>query len=1109
MKCPNCNSNNSPDTHFCKKCGFPLDPSKNKSNSQTKTLSYQTMQLKKGSIFANRYEVIDEIGQGGMGRVYRVFDKKIEEDIALKLIRMEIATNSHAIERFRNELKIARKISHKNVCRMFDLNEYSGIHYITMEYVEGEDLNSLINRTEKISPIKSIDIGIQICKGLIEAHEIGTIHRDLKPKNIMIDKEGNAHIMDFGIAHSTETDGVTEVGKTVGTPRYMSPEQISGQELDQRSDIYSLGIMMYELLTGQTPFEGDNFVNIKKKKKTEIPKSPIEVESKIPKKLNDVILKCLKKDREKRYQSTKELLSELININKEISLKKIIHRDKQKERSSLIVFLKNRKKLAIFTLMLAVLIISVLALFTMKNTGLFNKNNSYITNIKELIEINDFTAAFQMAKEAEEISPEDSRLRKIWPIISKEISIHTNPEGAEIFYKDVLKDQEEWHYIGTTPIEKVKIPKGNLLWKSEKNGYKTIPMELEPKKDILNWDLTRAKRLFKIKDILKSNKIIKINGGTEENLEKGMTGKIFSKITNEQINSEAQIVGSFILTDINEMEATAEIIDQKANIDKDCPIRFDTQPKVLLSISCNQKNAQVHINDVYKGLTDLKLLLEPQVYNLKISKQNYIRYTKEIELFPYQNSNLNVFLKPTSQSSSGLNVTTTPDGAEVIFGDSQTPVGKTPFKKKLDPGNYTIKLHLADYKEEIYSFEIKSGEKINRHFNLKPQIGTLVIESEPSGADVYIDDESEPAGITPFKINLPPKKYNIRLAQEGLEEQQHEVSIKIGETISKHYKLNKKSDSAYLLVINTVPPDANVYINNEKQNKKTPLNIKLDIPRVKLKIEKENFKPYESIVDLDEPVEIIDQRLEKLEMAKLIISSYRQASINLDGESVDTTVPPELKINVYEGLHTIRFVFDENLFIDRTAELKGGETKRIHCDEEVYNNLIKENVRYEFGAWPKAEVRIDENHLRDSIPPIRTKWMDAGIHKISYKFENSLEIIINDMVDKGIKKKFHVSYEEQDIQDLGNFNLIQEKIGYLKEFIIIESNQSIDISIDNKLKHKVTRNNRVTFPIEDKNISQIGLAINQNNVDSKTEINIIKTKEKRLFKFDVKINIIK
>ncbi len=318
MKCTQCNSENSDTQQFCGGCGAQLTKPEEFAPPITKTLETPREELTSGSLFAGRYQIIDELGKGGMGKVFRVLDKKLNEEVALKLIKPEISSDKNTVERFRNELKLSRKIIQKNIARMFDLNEEKGTHYITMEYVRGEDLKRLIRKIGQLSAGQALPIAKQICEGLGEAHRLGVVHRDLKPQNVMVDEEGNARIMDFGIARSIESKGITDAGVMIGTPEYMSPEQVEGKEVDLRSDIYSLGVILYEMVTGKVPFEGDTPFTIGVKHKSEKPKDPREINTHIPEDLSVVILKCLEKDKEKRYQSAAEVRSELENIEKGI-----------------------------------------------------------------------------------------------------------------------------------------------------------------------------------------------------------------------------------------------------------------------------------------------------------------------------------------------------------------------------------------------------------------------------------------------------------------------------------------------------------------------------------------------------------------------------------------------------------------------------------------------------------------------------------------------------------------------------------------------------------------------------------------------------------------------
>ena len=320
MKCPKCQHENPADTRFCGQCGTQITYLEDISASQTKTAQTQAKEIDRGAVLASRYEIIELLGRGGMGNVYRVVDTKINEEIALKFLNPAIA-DEKMIERFKNELKLARKISHKNICRMYDLGDVEGSPYITMEYVTGEDLRGMIKMTGQLSVGRAISIAKQVCEGLAEAHRLGVVHRDLKPRNIMIDKEGNARIMDFGIARSIKVKGITRAGSIVGTPEYMSPEQVKGEKVDQRSDIYSLGIILFEMVTGQVPFEGDTSLSIALKHEKEIPPDPREFNAQISKDLSHVILKCLEKDKDRRFQGARELFSDLSKIEEEIPTK--------------------------------------------------------------------------------------------------------------------------------------------------------------------------------------------------------------------------------------------------------------------------------------------------------------------------------------------------------------------------------------------------------------------------------------------------------------------------------------------------------------------------------------------------------------------------------------------------------------------------------------------------------------------------------------------------------------------------------------------------------------------------------------------------------------------
>ena len=278
------------------------------SPSGTESFQLSSLNLTSNSLAAlsQRYDILSEAGHGNMGNVYKAKDRETGETVALKLIKPEIASDQAMTDRFKNELLFARKITHKNVCRVYEFNRLGGIAYTSMEFVEGESLRSVLSRFGGLPVRKAVDLALQICSGLKEAHAQGIVHRDLKPENVMIDAQGNVKIMDFGIARSME-GGTRLTGAMIGTPAYMSPEQVSGKTVDYRTDIYALGLVLYEMFTGSETFRADTAVAVAMKQMQEVPTPPHDIDPNIPVYIERAILKCLEKDPAKRFQSIAEL----------------------------------------------------------------------------------------------------------------------------------------------------------------------------------------------------------------------------------------------------------------------------------------------------------------------------------------------------------------------------------------------------------------------------------------------------------------------------------------------------------------------------------------------------------------------------------------------------------------------------------------------------------------------------------------------------------------------------------------------------------------------------------------------------------------------------------
>jgi tetratricopeptide (TPR) repeat protein len=326
MECPVCAAKNPDAASQCGKCHTPLPIASSQetlneggaaeawsvgATPQPAGMATAGDDLQKGKVLAGRYEILQLLGRGGMGAVYKARDMELDRLVALKLIRSELARNPEILRRFKQELILARQVTHKNVIRIFDLGQSEGIRFITMDFVEGQDLCALLLERGKFPPEQAARLMLQICHALEAAHTEGVIHRDLKPQNIMVTAEGRVYVMDFGIARSAYLPGMTQTGALIGTPEYMSPEQARGEKLTERSDLFSLGVIFYELLTGQSPYPGDAPLATLWKRLLEKAKPATEIDATVPKPLNDIVMSALEIEPEKRLSSAREMAHQL------------------------------------------------------------------------------------------------------------------------------------------------------------------------------------------------------------------------------------------------------------------------------------------------------------------------------------------------------------------------------------------------------------------------------------------------------------------------------------------------------------------------------------------------------------------------------------------------------------------------------------------------------------------------------------------------------------------------------------------------------------------------------------------------------------------------------
>lgn len=342
MICPQCRTENSEESSACSKCGssFDLDlgadgtldaipgaldspaprgqstpaPSiRSGSTSRTGARSAAAYGvLQPGDELGQRYRIESLLGQGGMGRVYKAYDKELDRLIALKVLQPELASDAHAMQRFKQELLLASRISHKNILRIHDLGEADNVKFISMAFVDGPDLHRVL-RAEKLSIERAQDIAQQLCEALDAAHSEGIVHRDLKPQNVLVGAGNHVYVSDFGLAKSLESSasGMTRTGQYLGTPRYMAPEQVESGQVDKRTDLYALGLILFEMVTGEDAFKGESTLQIMYRRVKEKPPNPKQINPEVPDYLARIILRCLERDPAHRYQDAREILTDL------------------------------------------------------------------------------------------------------------------------------------------------------------------------------------------------------------------------------------------------------------------------------------------------------------------------------------------------------------------------------------------------------------------------------------------------------------------------------------------------------------------------------------------------------------------------------------------------------------------------------------------------------------------------------------------------------------------------------------------------------------------------------------------------------------------------------
>jgi serine/threonine protein kinase/formylglycine-generating enzyme required for sulfatase activity len=418
------------------------------------------------------YNIISKIGEGGMGIVYKAEDTKLKREVAIKFLPHNFSVSDKDKEKLKTEAQIAAGLNHPNIATVYAIEELGDDTFIVMEYVKGKELKDVIRNSpdRKLNFNDFLNYAIQITEGLNVAHKKGIIHRDIKTSNIMLSDDGRIRVMDFGLAHIHGDPLLTKKGSTPGTTAYMSPEQLRGEEVDFRADIWSLGIVFFEMITGQPPFQGTFDQAIIYSILHEKPKSLRKINPEIPEELEQIILACLEKDPKKRIQSAENLLAQLKALQSQTSV------------SGIRKFSPSRLKISraglVVSIFIAAVLIILAAFLPMKK--IFNPVNvaELTQQLDEMVLARNYFGAYDLAKEYQNELKGDSLFKELSLFIYDTLSITTEPERAKIFLNRFdpsgQNPDNKGEYAGVTPINNLMVARGDYLVTIEKDGYSAI-----------------------------------------------------------------------------------------------------------------------------------------------------------------------------------------------------------------------------------------------------------------------------------------------------------------------------------------------------------------------------------------------------------------------------------------------------------------------------------------------------------------------------------------------------------------------------------------------------------------------------------------------------------
>src|SRR5260370_20452085 len=435
------------------------------------------------------YQILAPLGAGGMGVVYRARDERLERDVAIKVLPPGLLTDEPARRRFRKEALALARLSHPNIAAVYDVGEHDGVDYLVMECVPGQSLAKKL-KSGPLPAKEALSLGIQVASALEEAHEQGVVHRDLKQSNIMVTPNGQAKVLDFGLAMllaPVDAGDVTlsfaETRGPVGTPHYMSPEQAEGKVVSGRSDLRSFGVVLYESLVRKAAFDGENALAILRAVTQETPKPLRDIRPDAPEEAESIVSHALEKDMSKRYQSASEMSGDLSAVLAKLSAPAVPPAGREVRLSRIY---------AVPAALLLLFAVSAAVWFYQRSEKRHWAREQAIPGFAKLEDEDKSLAAFLLLKKAQQYLPADPQLAKIAEENTTIVSITSSPTGASVEIQDYLSPNGVWYRLGATPLTKTRIPKGYFRWKISKPGvgeYITAPITNEEMQFALDSEL--------------------------------------------------------------------------------------------------------------------------------------------------------------------------------------------------------------------------------------------------------------------------------------------------------------------------------------------------------------------------------------------------------------------------------------------------------------------------------------------------------------------------------------------------------------------------------------------------------------------------------------------